>query len=346
MLILAREFCGETQRELADGLSLSQAEVSKFETGIKIPSEEQIRRIASHVHFQEDLFYQWEAVQGFGSGCVYHRKRKTASEIQLRRLLAMMNIRRIQVAQLLRAASVRAENRFEHFDIDEHESPMRVAQKVRHLWNLPPGPLQNLTRAIEDAGGIIVSAEFGVEKIDAISQWTVGLPPVFLVNSAIPADRLRFTLAHELGHIFMHRVLTDDMEKEADKFAAEFLMPEKDIRSDLTNLTLPRLATLKQYWRVSMAALLYRAAEIGTISPRTKQYLWFQMGKNHFRTHEPVVIPREEPTLLRKLFDAHVQELGYTVGQFSKMLFVPSDDELIRRHMSTHGNYRGFALVK
>jgi Zn-dependent peptidase ImmA (M78 family) len=167
-----------------------------------------------------------------------------------------------------------------------------------------------------------------------------------LVNSAIPADRLRFTLAHELGHIFMHRVLTDDMEKEADRFAAEFLMPERDIRSDLTNLSLPRLATLKQYWRVSMAALLYRAAEIGTISPRTKQYLWFQMGKNHFRTHEPVVIPREDPTLLRQLFDVHVQQLGYTVGQFGKMLFVPSDDELIRRHISTHGNHRGFGLVK
>lgn len=46
------------------------------------------------------------------------------------------------------------------------------------------------------------------------------MPPLFFVNVTIPADRVRFSLAHEIGHIVMHQLPTDDMEREADRFAS------------------------------------------------------------------------------------------------------------------------------
>lgn len=73
--------------------------------------------------------------------------------------------------------------------------------------------------------------------------------PVMLVNERTPTDRLRLTLAHELGHLYMHSLeITEDMEHEADEFAAEVLMPVQVIRTQLRNVTLGRLHDLKRGW--------------------------------------------------------------------------------------------------
>lgn len=120
----------------------------------------------------------------------------------------------------------------------------------------------------------------------------------------------------------MHRFPTDGMEREADQFAAEFLMPAREIQAQLFGVTLPRLAALKPYWRVAMSALLRRASDLGAINPRTKQYLWTQMGMRGYRTHEPVDIPAEEPTLLKELLDFHRKELGLNLQSLAKMMCV------------------------
>src|ERR1700730_1023199 len=103
-----------------------------------------------------------------------------------------------------------------------------IAGLLRRSWGIPNGPVENLTTAIEAAGGVVLRRSFGTSKIDAMSKWAPGEPPLFFINSEIPADRCRYTLAHEIGHIVMHQVPTPDMEGEADRFAEEFLMPEKD----------------------------------------------------------------------------------------------------------------------
>jgi len=131
--------------------------------------------------------------------------------------------------------------------------------------------------AIEDAGGVICEFDFETNKRDAISHGLPGMPPMFFVNITAPADRVRFTLRHELGHMVMHQSsvayveLTNAAqgESQADKFASEFLMPAEDIAFELgSNPSLSRLADLKPRWRVSMAALLKRAGDLARISER------------------------------------------------------------------------------
>ena len=87
------------------------------------------------------------------------------------------------------------------------------------------------------------------------------------MNRNQPADRQRFSLGHELGHIVMHRVPSPTMEDEANAFASALLMPTQEVRPYLSGrLTIQKLASLKPVWRVSMQALLYRARAIGTIT--------------------------------------------------------------------------------
>ena len=105
--------------------------------------------------------------------------------------------------------------------MDEHaENAEAIAQMLRANWSLPAGTVRKLMRAIEEAGGIVVKLPFATRDIDAISQWPSDMPPLFLVNSVSPPDRLRFSLAHELGHMVMHRAATETMELEADRFAS------------------------------------------------------------------------------------------------------------------------------
>jgi Zn-dependent peptidase ImmA (M78 family) len=200
-----------------------------------------------------------------------------------------------------------------------HDAPA-IAHLLRSSWGIPNGPIENLTTAIEAAGGVVLRCSFGTKKIDAMSQWAPGEPPLFFVNSEIPADRCRYTLAHEIGHIVMHQVPSPDMEGEADRFAAELLMPERDVAPYLKGISLPRLAVLKPYWKVSMAALLRRAFDLNKITARQYKYLWTRMSKQGYRLYEPVDIAQEEPSVLNDIIDVHRADHGYSVMDMAKLV--------------------------
>jgi Zn-dependent peptidase ImmA (M78 family) len=181
-----------------------------------------------------------------------------------------------------------------------------------------------LTETLENAGAIIVRYDFGTRKADAVSEWIEPNPPIFFINSHpdVTGDRMRFSLAHELAHVVMHQYPVPDMEKQADRFAAEFLMPEKDIAHHLTRLTLPKLALLKQEWRVSMSSLIEHAYHIGNISKSQRSRLIIQLRSDTHSYREPIDtdIPVEKPSLLDELIQAHLSELGYTIAQVGSLM--------------------------
>jgi Zn-dependent peptidase ImmA (M78 family) len=152
---------------------------------------------------------------------------------------------------------------------------------------------------------------------------------LFFVNESVPKDRYRLSLAHELGHMVMHTYPTPDIEAQAFQFAAEFLLPEREVKMDLHQVDLPKLVNLKRYWRVSMAALLKRAEELGMVTPNRARYLWTQMGKAGYTKREPIEldITGEQPRLLREIVEAHQKELGYSIEDL-RVLLPLNDDEL------------------
>jgi Zn-dependent peptidase ImmA (M78 family) len=115
-------------------------------------------------------------------------------------------------------------------DLDSCDGDVeRVATLVRAAWRLPLGPVANLTIAIEDAGGIVLKCAFGTPLIDAAHLWLPDMPPLFFVNENTSGDRLRWKLAHEIGHAIMHQCPNGDVETEANRFAGAFLMPADEI---------------------------------------------------------------------------------------------------------------------
>lgn len=324
MVVVARESRGYTQSELADLLGVSQGKVSKIESGMLSASPDLVNDLARVLDYPQHFFFQTDPIYGIGASLFYHRKRQSLPIKDIGRVHAQVNIQCMHIARLLRSVNV-PESKFKHYDIDEYDGDIEmIARAVRASWLIPRGPIKNLTKSIEDAGGIVIKCDFRTRLLDALSHWVPGLPPLFFFNENIPGDRLRFTLAHELAHVFMHRTINPDMEGQAHKFAAEFLMPREEIAPSLSNLNLQKLANLKLYWKVSMAAILHRALDVGKITERQYRYLWVQLSKAGYKTKEPAEldVPVEEPSLLKEIIETHRFKLKYGVSELSKLLAI------------------------
>lgn len=117
---------------------------------------------------------------------------------------------------------------------------------------------------------------------------------VIVVNTSHHTNRQRFTIAHELGHYFLHRnfsnVFFDEsllffrdetsaqgtkfQEIEANAFAAELLMPEQILRKKLSQESLDALDDVEQSalgqlaseLQVSCQALTIRLTRLGLIT--------------------------------------------------------------------------------
>jgi Zn-dependent peptidase ImmA (M78 family) len=135
------------------------------------------------------------------------------------------------------------------------------------------------------------------------------------------ADRERFTLAHELGHLIMHDLPTppDNAEREADAFASEFLMPAAEIGPQLAGIDLAKAANLKRHWKTAMSALIRRARDLGRIDERRYTSLNVQLSQKGWRKVEPVQIEHEQPTLIPKMIKVHHDIHDYDVAVLARL---------------------------
>ena len=108
-------------------------------------------------------------------------------------------------------------------------------------------------------------------------------------NKTNPPNRVRFTLAHELGHYFLHAkdtpIFIDKngqinrdhnsstgellIEREANAFAAALLMPEKLIREEVAKMKdvdeVSFISNLAMLFKVSDQAMTIRLTNLGLI---------------------------------------------------------------------------------
>jgi Zn-dependent peptidase ImmA (M78 family) len=190
--------------------------------------------------------------------------------------------------------------------------PSDAAFHARAALGLSPdGPIPHLIHAAERAGVLVIALPIGLAKRDAYSVW-VGdetLRPVVVIVNDVPGDRLRFSVAHELGHLVMHQARpahVTEIEAQAGEFAAALLMPEEGIRADLEPpITLTMLARLKPKWGVAIQTLVRRARSLDVISDRQYRYLFEQIARKGWRKQEPanLSVPVERPRAVRKIVE-------------------------------------------
>lgn len=334
MLTVLRESRGLTQAQLSRQTGILQSEISRYEASVLPVPPHAAQAFADALGVTLEMLQWTDGVKSCGNSCVYNRRKASISMLELKKAAAQINLFRMRVTRLVRSVENFPEVRF--FSVEpgdmSNEIP-RIARLVRQTWQLPPGPIINLTTTIESCGAVILRYDFGHRGIDALSQW-VGTPPVMFVNHEAPADRLRRSLAHEVGHLVLHRLPTAEMEEEAEAFASEFLMPADEIAPHLRPLTLDKLANLKLVWRVSMQSIVMRAFHLGKISKFQQQRLFMEFSKRGWRMHEPVELPQEKPTLFAQLLGIHSTHLGYSESDLATLFGLRSAFDLRSQYSS------------
>ena len=284
-----------------------------------------IKKIAEILNYPENFFY--ETGKTYSTQLHYFRKAKALPTKDFSRINAEGIVDRLRIEKLLNAVEI--ETDYIKMGLDEYESPESIANELRKFWRVSKGPIPNVTALLEAKGILVVPIDFGTRLIsDLTTQTEKGIQIIFL-NRAMPPDRKRFTLAHALGHIILHdSSVGETIEEEADRFAAEFLMPTSDIRYQLDNLTFIKLADLKRYWKVSMQAILMKAGHLNTITQNQKQYLWRTISAKGYRLSEPVepTIKDEEPTILRQIINLYKNDLNYSENELAQLIFLRNSD--------------------
>jgi len=324
MLTLARESRGMAQGEVATLLGVSKTLLSRIEHDDYAPTPAMVAAVAKITGYPTAFFYQHgEPV----SGHLLYRKRAVVAPRILNMINANINIMRLQLNIITSGLKIKTPS-LPAFAVTEAMHPALAATKLRKLWKLTDdAPIPDLCALLEMHGIIILPMKFGTARVDSRIFFTDKGIPVICYNNTLKGDRQRFTLAFELAHLVMHTNTTltaeQDINHEANLFAAALLMPEKGVLHELnTGIDLPKLAALKREWKVSMIALLYRADDLGLISANQKRYLTDQFNKMGIRRNEPpeLDIAAETPRLLQQYIEQYRNKMNIQNKQLAERL--------------------------
>lgn len=336
MLLLARELNGLIIVDLAEKLGISRSYVNKLESHGQVISTDLLESLSKVLGLPASFFYQeGEMIPSYLS---YRRREKVPSK-DINRIEANINLYRLGIQKLLKSSSHPNTN-LPHFVTDKTKTPQECAKALRKMWKIPKGVIVNMSNILEEQNVIHVCFDFGTDRVDGKSVLIEQNQPLIFTNSRLFGDRERFTLAYQLGHLVMHSNIENtfgkDISHEANLFAAEFLMPEKDIAKDLENgLTIDTLAMLKKKWKCSMISLVYRANDLELITENQKRYLEKQFNQMKIRKREPVEldIPREQPKLLRDIITKYKQRQKLSLKQLAEFFNLNENDFLDRYNL-------------
>lgn len=338
MVSLVRESRGWSQAELARAAGVTQGYVSKVENGLVQLTDNRLDEFAHALGCPTKLLTNHDAQRGLEVSCMFHRRRHSRMTVTTaKKIEAVSHLTRITVDSLL-TDGLQTPTALQRMDIDEYGGDAEeVARIARARWNVPSGPVDSVYEILDSLGVVVVIRELDSTAQDAFSTWPPGHRPLMVVRKGLSADRERFTVSHELGHILMHSMPNESQEQQADLFAAGFLMPADEIRGDLQGLTtrdFDRLLDLKAQWRVSVAALIQRAKTLEIISDRQFREFRIKLSRLGWNTVEPIDIPGDAPRLLDTVVAGQYRDQGLTEAELASRAYMTPG--AFRKHYLDH----------
>jgi Zn-dependent peptidase ImmA (M78 family)/DNA-binding XRE family transcriptional regulator len=300
--------------QLASLIEVSRQAISRYEQGLSAPSPRIVEKMSETLNFPINFFYK-DTIEFPSDSTVFYRSFKT-SEADIRSMIKTRCFWASEVYECLNKNIVLPKLNLPALDLIirqeniSQETIENAAQSVRQYWGLGNGPIPNLTYELEKNGVIVSSSSLTYDKVEACSQVANGKPIILMSKGNKSACRIRFSLAHELGHIVMHGHITKEdikipevlkrIETEANRFAGAFLLPEKSFVNDVNSVYLESFIPLKSKWKVSISSMIYRCNDLGILDEEQILSLKKQISNKRWWREEPLDkdIPQEKPKLL------------------------------------------------
>lgn len=338
-----REARGLTISQLASLTGISKQSLSSYEKGSQKPRSDSLSKLVSSLGVS--LAYFQKEIPEHSCSPIFFRSLASMQKKERLRASVQMGWFEELYTYLSQYINFVAPNVPKHLDISDRlvrttfEDIDAISEDVRTFWGLGSGPISHVVRLFENNGIVILTMNLDVRQEDAFSQWQGDLPVIVSVADTLAAVRQRFTLAHELGHLILHSKLEQIdseklplIEKQAHRFASSFLLPEKAWAREFHSPDLDSFRNLKERWKVSIAAQIHRARDLGIISEDYMRNLYIGLAKRKWKTKEPLddSLPHEKPAMLKDAISLLNVQINIDISEIASAIsLAESDIELL-----------------
>lgn len=313
-LVEARLVRGMTITRLAELSGLHKQAISKYENGLQEPREENLTILANKLNFPLPYFFkpiQFETTSPvhFRSLARATKSQREEAKARLSWIEGMFDLLDQYLEPIHTNLTDYGQGR--HPTLLSDEEIVSIANQVRADFGLGNGPISNMTWLLQNQGiQVIRFRNLDVEELDAYSVWLRSgiLPVVILSARGSSLCRDRMNLAHELGHLVLHRGIAPDkkeiltiMERQAFLFASSFLLPAKTYLKGFSYPSLDAFLALKPIWKVSIKAQIEANYRMDIIGEERRRLMYIQYNRRGWSGREPLdaEMPTEEPTYIK-----------------------------------------------
>jgi len=316
----ARILRGFSLQDLANALEnkISRQALHKYEKGKVIPDSDMIGRLSRVLQVQPDFFFRDIKIE---LGNLEFRKLTKLPVKEQNKIVESTKdvlARYLELEEII-GIEIKFENPLKDFPIiSSFEDIEKAALKVRNSWVLGLDPIYNSIELLEDNHIKVISVN-SEDSFDGMQTWLNQTIPVIVINRSNlkSADRVRFTVLHELGHLLLPLGnLSDKLkEKYCNQFAAAMLIPKAAIQKELgisrKKLFIQELGELKKQYGIFIQSLMYRCKDLGIISESHLNQLVLIIANNGWKIEEPVQYTglEESNRFTQLLFRALAEEL-------------------------------------
>ena len=300
-LSLARMRRRLTVKALAERSGLAVDTISRLEKGYREPDDLSVAKLASALGFPVSFFsdsdpeeIDTKAVSFRSFSKMSSRERDAATSAGS---LGLQLSDWVEQRFNLPATNL--------IDLSYEPNPEIAAHLLRQYWSLGERPIGNMLGLLETSGIRVFSLSENTAAVNAFSFWRDNTAFMFL-NNFKTAESSIFDTAHELGHLVMHKhgdpKESRSAEREANKFASAFLIPENDVKARVPRpIDIEILLKAKTRWRISAMAMAYRLNTLGLLSEWQYKSLCIELGRRGYRAAEPGGIKRETSVIWHKI---------------------------------------------
>src|SRR5450830_1483971 len=196
-------------RKLGEIVGVSGVAVSKYERDLDMPSSGVLMRLcqATAVVLSEPAY----------------RKRSDLSVKECKAIMRAVQDKAERYSEAEELAQRHEKLKLPALSVSDVVDIENAAKKLRAEWHLGHDAIPSMVDLLEDHDIPVVELAAN-DHFDACALESDGRPFI-VVRTGAPADRVRFTLAHELAHLVLQRPSGKLSEQLANRFAGAFLVP-------------------------------------------------------------------------------------------------------------------------
>jgi len=330
----ARVSRGFSMLELSELISVSKQAISQYEMGKNSPSKAILNDIVRVLKYPASFFYKQIPINENASSAVFFRSRKTTKVKELNAAKEKIEIFR-EISNFLEQyvdfpmldlPKITYED--DGINPIDNEQIEQYAMRLREYWELGNRPIDNLINVVQKRGIMVSKMQLRLNKLDAFSVWFDNKPFIFLSSDKDTNVRVRFDIAHELGHLLMHadyyseedlknNAIHEKLEDEANRFAGALLLPRESFSKDVFSTSIDHFIQMKAKWKASLGCMIYRCDTLGILSSNQIKYLKDQMRTKVYWRKEPLdnEMPIEKPFAHKQAILLLLDNKIITVGQ-------------------------------